>query len=88
MYTPDPVRGTLTSATPVVIGLPKDQRYPATFALNSNAAGRLIEYSVDGVIWQAAVIDVTSTNQLIVRITSSQYGLRVTGQAGDTWTLR
>ncbi len=79
--------GTLTNGTPFVV-LASNLQIPATVALNSSAASRLIEYSVDGgIIWQPSVIDVTSTGQLIAKITSTISLLRFTGVAADKWFI-
>lgn len=80
--------GTLADANPLVVSA-ADLRIPATVALNSAAGGRLIEYSVDdGTVWQAAVIDVTSANQIIAKIQAPIAALRFTGVNGNKYFIR
>ena len=80
--------GVLANATPFPVDA-SNLMLPASVCLNSAAGGRLIEYSVDdGTIWQPAVLDVTTTGQLIVKVTAPIRALRFTGATGDKWFIR
>ena len=59
---------------------------PCTFYLTSAAAGRLIEYSVDGgTTYYNAAYDATCATQLVVQVQGNITHLRITGAANDTY---
>lgn len=80
--------GTLTSTTPIVIEI-VHTNLPCTIWLNSTAAGKLIEISVDeGLLYFTPTYDPSNANQLIVTVSSPISHVRITGQANDTWGIR
>lgn len=81
--------GSIISGIPVVIGFQDWFALPATTTLKSGAAGRLIEYSTDGgVEYFTPTYDRTSATMLISIANARLSHIRITGQAGDTWSVR
>lgn len=82
--------GTLANGTPVLIPIAYTE--PAddikTLYLNSAAAGRLLQISVDGgTTFFTPPYDQVSATQLIVSISSRISHMQVTGVANDTWGI-
>ena len=82
--------GTLADGTPLIVGIaytsPDDD--VKTLYLNSAAAGRLIEISVDGgTNFFTPGYDQVSAAQIVVSTYSRISHMRVTGVANDTWGI-
>ena len=86
------VSGTITGTTSVA-NMPAGQGQatvwsPKTVWLNSAAAGRLIEFSVDnGVNYFSPSLDSTTTTQVSVAALAPITNVRFTGALADTWGI-
>lgn len=80
--------GTLLNTTPVIIPM-VHANIPCTVSVNTVAAGKLIEISVDGgVLYYTAPLTTGNASQIIAVISYPVSHIRVTGQAADTWQIR
>lgn len=76
--------GVLGDSNPFAVSM-ADAPLPATVLLNSSAAGRKIEVSLDGATYFVPAYDSTLTGQIAVSLLSGVVNVRFTGQAGDQW---
>lgn len=82
------LQGTLANATPLVVAL-VHTNLPGTIWLNTVAAGKLIELSVDGgTLYFTPTYNTSNAGQLVVSITAPISHVRFTGVANDTWGVR
>lgn len=81
--------GTITATgTPQVIDM-VHANMPCTITLNTTYASKLIEISTDGgTLYFTPTYDTSHASQLIVKITSPLSHVRLTGTAGDLWSVR
>lgn len=81
--------GVLADANPFVVAIaywdPADNE--KTLYLNSAAAGRLIEISVDGTNYFTPAYDYVSTAQISSVISARVTNVRFTGVLNDTWGI-
>jgi hypothetical protein len=78
----------IATGTPQVVpmsGMP----IPATVTLNTTYASKLIELSTDdGILYFTPTYDTSHTSQLVVHISAPVSHIRLTGTAGDLWSVR
>jgi hypothetical protein len=60
---------------------------PATITLTSTDAGRKIELSTDGTNYYQPTYDVTQAGMINVSVQSPIRTFKITGAAGDTWSI-
>ena len=82
-----PITGTLTGTT-ATVAIP-NLVYPATLVLNSDAAGRAIQLSLDsGTTFLTAVTPTgTATGQIYYVLTFPVTTVKFTGAAADTYSI-
>jgi hypothetical protein len=80
-------QGAITSGTPIVIPM-THASIPSTVVVDTVAAGKLIEISVDGgTLYYTATLTTGHANQIIAVITYAVTHVRVTGQNGDSYKI-
>lgn len=84
----------MASGTIAVTGTPKvvpmgGMPLPATVTLNTTYASKLIEISTDGgILYFTPTYATSDANQLVVTVTAPISHVRLTGTAGDLWSVR
>jgi hypothetical protein len=83
-----PIKQNIANTTPVPMGM-QDISYPCTLVLDSSAAGRLVELSVNsGALYFTPDYNAKSTaTQIMVIVGAPITHARFTGQAGDKITI-